>query len=168
MATTSRSSSLAKKFLALLVLLYCLSNFILMLLSATVWARNRTYGHSKGCSNGTLSYCGPARWITYAFLTLAALIVWITTAVMFLNAVIHSEKFSLDSRYVFRTIGLTVLLYLPIFIIGWSGFSERLVNPANPATLIPAHDVTGAFVGVLVRHSKGIDRATLIFSHWTL
>ncbi|CAM1502987.1 Fc.00g077630.m01.CDS01 [Cosmosporella sp. VM-42] len=97
---------------------------------------------------------GPGDWLLYVFLTVAAIIAWITTTIMLFNVIVRSRKLGpMFSSYVFRGIALTVLLYLPIFLFGWAlreGFQSRLryESPTVTAAFVFAHIVF--FLGILL------------------
>ncbi|KAF4979912.1 hypothetical protein FZEAL_3974 [Fusarium zealandicum] len=88
-------------------------------------------------------------WLPYLFLSMAALVSWISTAILLFLAFARGRRFGNRlARYVLRVVALIVLIFAIVLIFGWTwGLSP--------------------FKGVCER-GGGVRRAALIVSHLTL
>ncbi|KAG6028531.1 hypothetical protein E4U19_001443 [Claviceps sp. Clav32 group G5] len=65
------------------------------------------------------SECNMAAWGTYPLIAAAAAISVLTTSTMLANMIAYARKAVVDPLYVFRGIVVTLLVLIPVVIIGW-------------------------------------------------
>ncbi|PNY23140.1 Uncharacterized protein TCAP_06911 [Tolypocladium capitatum] len=118
--TRPRSHRLTKLILAGLVALYSVSNFVLFVLSCLAWSKAKGHVDSDNCIKMGFVGCGFTRWALYSFMAAAALICFVSTAIMAFSSVFRSRGAAVDPLYVFRGIFFTLLLLAPVIYIGWS------------------------------------------------
>lgn len=89
-----------------------------------------------------LQYYRRAWAIAFCALMLAALVAWITAALLLLTGLLRSSQSSGDRHYFLRGLLVTLLTYIPVFIFGWVGKSdpfELVIDNVWNGTILFAH-----------------------------
>ncbi|KAG6069226.1 hypothetical protein E4U32_002361 [Claviceps aff. humidiphila group G2b] len=65
------------------------------------------------------SECNMAAWGTYPLIAAAAAISVLTASTMLVNMIAYARKATVDPLYVFRGVLVTLLVLIPVVVIGW-------------------------------------------------
>ncbi|KAG6248114.1 hypothetical protein E4U23_003262 [Claviceps purpurea] len=102
----------------LLVASYTITSFILFVMSLVTYRKARRHVHIVECKFGG-SECNMAAWGTYPLMAAAAVISILTTSTMLANMIVYTKKTAVDPLYVFRGIVVTLLVLIPVVVMGW-------------------------------------------------
>lgn len=120
--------SLSRRFLALLVTLYSISNLLLFIFACKAWTKAKQRADSIHCRFLDSIECGFTRWALYTFIAAASFVCFVSTAIMSLSSWLRAKGSALDPLYIFRGVFFTLLILTPIIYLGWTGLT---LNPGH-------------------------------------
>ncbi|KAG5946370.1 hypothetical protein E4U60_004208 [Claviceps pazoutovae] len=87
-------------------------------MSLVTYRKARIHVSIVECTFGG-SECDMAAWGTYPLIAAAAAISVLTAATMLVNMIAYARKTAVDPLYVFRGIVVTLVVLVPVVVIGW-------------------------------------------------
>ncbi|KAF4466408.1 hypothetical protein FALBO_6729 [Fusarium albosuccineum] len=95
------------------------------------------------------------RWLPFSFLSAIAFISWISTAILLFYVIARSKRIgSRVGRYIFRIVALIIVIFAPVFYLGWNRLDQSFhyVDETGwgigTAALVVAH--INLFIGILL------------------
>ncbi|EXV03452.1 hypothetical protein X797_003252 [Metarhizium robertsii] len=105
--------------LLILLAMYSLANFVLFVGSLVAWKKAEGQTVDGRCNIQGIS-CGISAWAIYPFLAAAGLTSSFVAILMFTHGLLRTMKARLDPLYVVRGVFFTLILLVPIVVVGWS------------------------------------------------
>ncbi|KID73192.1 hypothetical protein MBR_07637, partial [Metarhizium brunneum ARSEF 3297] len=99
--------------------MYSLANFVLFVGSLVAWKKAEGQARGGRCSIQRIS-CGISAWAIYPFQAAAGLTSSFVAILMFTHGLLRTMRARLDPLYVFRGVFFTLILLVPIVVVGWS------------------------------------------------
>lgn len=119
MSSPSGKGGATTHSLLILLAMYSLANFVLFVGSLVAWKKAEGQTRDGHCSIQGIS-CGISAWAIYPFQAAAGLTSSFIAILMFTHGLLRTMKARLDPLYVFRGVFFTLILLVPIVVVGWS------------------------------------------------